>query len=148
MTKIGVLDTESVLPAHEAVIGGRVEYFTNKNGWADDWLTNIHKGDTVAWDVEAVHSGSYTVALQYVLGEGDVELSVGDAPMVELPIFKSEMLPNYDRVQRGTAYEQTWGYRELGTVNLTKGMHTIALNFAKDGLQENLGIKAIIIKKN
>ncbi|MFI3299370.1 MAG: sulfatase-like hydrolase/transferase [Rikenellaceae bacterium] len=147
MTRIGAVDIESIIPAHEAIIGGKVHYFTNEHGWAGDWVTNIYKGDTVAWDVEVVEAGEYDFAVEYALSSGDIEVSVLGAPSVKLAVFEGELLPSPDRVQRVEAYERTWGSADLGAIKLSKGQHTINLDFVKDGLQGDLQVKSIRIKK-
>lgn len=156
MTKIGLLDIEQLIPAHEACKSGKVKYYTNEHGWAGDWLTNIYQSDSIYWELDVMESGNYKVSLQYALASDfpNVKLcghgvnSNSYTEIVSVPTFNSIRLDSPDRVKRVEAYEQTWNNCSLGNIYFRKGKEKFILKFKGNNIfLEGLQIKGILIQK-
>jgi len=80
---IGFSTTEVVaLQAEDSKLSNGLE-FTKKIGWAHDTVTNwMSTEESVAWDLDVLHSGSYEITLMYACAPSDtgarIELEIGD----------------------------------------------------------------------
>ena len=80
---IGFSNTEVVaLQAEDSKLSNGLE-FSKKIGWAHDTVTNwMSTEESVAWDLDVLHSGSYEITLMYACAPSDtgarIELEIGD----------------------------------------------------------------------
>lgn len=145
------------LPGHEATLfpafGQGIGYF-EKNGWANDWVTNWSEESSYAeWPVQVVDSGVYRISLFYSCSAANVgstfrlefESRVLDG-VVSRP-FDAPQQPSPDRVPRKEVYEREWGELVVGDIHLEPGISSVRIRpvrIAKDNLMD---LKALRIQK-
>jgi arylsulfatase A len=141
------------LPAPQSCLHGNAK-FHQRTGWAHDWITNW-KGleDSVHWDINVVHSGSYEVAVQYLCPEADVgsRIRVSAAGRIaEATISEATSMapkPRRDAIPRRVAPEMNWGALVLGTVRLDAGETKLIVNALSKPGDTVMDLKAVVLRR-
>ncbi len=146
---IGLVDNELILPAHEALFTpSNIHYYANKYGWAGDWLVGINTDDTISWQLNNKDDKArYEIATQYAYPMEDlVFASVNNGGNIKLLPYVAVDLPSPDFAIRCIAYEQTWAFQPIDTLQLPLGEQKIDLHFRGKKL-DSLQVKGIRIRK-
>lgn len=130
---VNVNTTKIELPVFEAQFTGKLR-FVEGHGWAHDWLINWQTTqDTIRWQLDSDTVRNFTVYMKYTCPESDLG-SVLSVSILDQQIhstitkgFDPPLLPSPDRVLRKEAYEKEWARIKLGTLQVPKGTHWIAL---------------------
>ncbi len=154
ITEVGYAQAPATeLFAPDAARKGDLKYFV-KNGFAHDWFTGWQRpADTAIWKIEVVESGNYKVRLKYNCDQGFLgsimQIKIGDkmtGKSVEVP-FTGKLYPSPDRVTRIEAYEKDWSTLEVGTLNLTKGMHQLKVFRTAGTPTAPFELKSVLVEK-
>ena len=119
------------LPAQEADFIQNLD-FKGEKGWANDWLVGWEENSKARWKMKVVEEGQYEVVVRLAANgnEGSsIHLEVaGQTLSAELSAQYAKIpIKSPDRVRRKEVYEYQWPIVELGTVELSKGMHEMTL---------------------
>lgn len=141
------------LPAHEATLGGKLQ-FREGHGWANDWIVNMqHPEDEIIWQIKVITEGYYNAYLELDSPSANVgkeirmnrELLYTRYKLDRAYVSKNIISP--DRVKRKEVYQKEWPKMELGNVFLEKGTYTIGISPGEEGFPEKIEIKSLKFQK-
>jgi len=150
---IGFSTTEVVaLQAEDSKLSNGLE-FTKKIGWAHDTVTNwMSTEESVAWDLDVLHSGSYEITLMYACAPSDtgarIELEIGDQQVSSRLEKAHDPQPptpreaNHKRVEtQGPVWVRRHAPLSFPTVTLRKGTTRLIVRATEIPGKQDLTLK-------